>query len=73
MPASLVKLSVVDYPLEHGHEYALSIATRPFDHHIYGRRLVNQLTDASWLGGRIGLNAWRGKTLFRDIKVRLLM
>ncbi|MEZ4711035.1 MAG: sigma-70 family RNA polymerase sigma factor [Caldilineaceae bacterium] len=72
--ASLVKLSVVDYPLAHGHEYALSIATRGHSITTYmDGALVNQLTDASWLGGRVGLNVWQGKTLFRDIKVRLLM
>ncbi|MCB0089633.1 MAG: RNA polymerase sigma factor [Caldilineaceae bacterium] len=71
--SSQVKLSVVDYPLEHGHGYALSIATRGHSITTYmDGALVNQLTDATWLGGRVGLNVWKGKTLFRDMKLRLL-
>ncbi|MEZ4868288.1 MAG: sigma-70 family RNA polymerase sigma factor [Caldilineaceae bacterium] len=69
----LVKLSVVDYPLEHGRDYALSIATRGHSITTYiDGALVNQLTDATWLGGQVGLNVWQGKTLFRDLRVRLL-
>jgi RNA polymerase sigma-70 factor (ECF subfamily) len=70
---SLVRLSVVDYPLEHKREYAVSIAAR--DHSITSYvdgALVNQVTDGAWLHGQIGLNIWRSKTLFRDIRVRLL-
>lgn len=70
--ASQIKLSVVDYPLEHGREYALSIATRGHSITTYvDGALVNQLTDAAWLGGQVGLNVWQGKTLYRDVRVRL--
>lgn len=70
---SLVKLSVVDYPLAHQHEYAVTIAAR--DHSIttyIDGALVNQVTDSAWLYGQIGLNIWEAKTLFRDIRVRVL-
>ncbi|MFN8493319.1 MAG: sigma-70 family RNA polymerase sigma factor [Caldilineaceae bacterium] len=70
---NLTKLSVVNYPLVHQHEYALTIAAR--DHSIttyVDGALVNQVTDNAWLHGRIGLNIWEAKTLFRDIRVRLL-
>lgn len=71
--AEMVKLSVVNYPLEHGREYALSIATRGHSITTYlDGALVNQLTDAAWLGGQVGLNVWHGKTLFRDMQIRLL-
>ena len=69
----LVKLSVVNYPLKHKHEYAVSIAAR--DHSIttyVDGALVNQVTDGPWLQGQIGLNIWHAKTLYRDIRVRLL-
>jgi RNA polymerase sigma-70 factor (ECF subfamily) len=69
----LVKLSVVNYPLEHQREYAVSVAVR--DHSITSYvdgALVNQVTDGAWLHGQIGLNVWYAKTLFRDIRVRLL-
>jgi RNA polymerase sigma-70 factor (ECF subfamily) len=68
-----VRLSVVDYPLEHKRDYAVSIAAR--DHSIttyVDGALVNQVTDGAWLHGQIGLNIWHSKTLFRDIRVRLL-
>jgi len=71
--ASLVKLSVVNYPLEHERDYAVNIAAR--DHSIttyIDGALVNQVTDDSWLQGRIGLNTWESKTLYRDIQLRLL-
>ena len=69
----MTKLSVVNYPLEHGREYSLSIATRGHSITTYiDGALVNQLTDATWLGGQVGLNVWHGKTLFRDMQVRLL-
>ncbi|MCB0065434.1 MAG: RNA polymerase sigma factor [Caldilineaceae bacterium] len=71
--SELTKLSVVNYPLEHGREYALSIATRGHSITTYmDGALVNQLTDATWLGGQVGLNVWHGKTLYRDMQVRLL-
>lgn len=70
---NLVKLSVVNYPLVHQREYALTIAAR--DHSIttyIDGALVNQVTDSAWLQGQIGLNIWEAKTLFRDLKVRVL-
>ena len=71
--STLVKLSVVDYPLAHQREYAVTIAAR--DHSIttyIDGALVNQVTDSAWLHGQIGLNIWEAKTLFRDIRVRVL-
>lgn len=68
-----MKLSVVNYPLAHQREYALTIAAR--DHSIttyIDGALVNQVTDSAWLQGQIGLNIWEAKTLFRDLKVRAL-
>ena len=67
------KLSVVNYPLEHGREYALTLAT--IDHSIttyVDGALVNQVSDGGWLQGAIGLSVWNAKTLFRDIRVRFL-
>lgn len=67
------KLDVVNYPLRDGTEYALNIAVR--DHSIttyVNGALVNRVTDGSWFHGKIGLNVWQAKTLFRDIRVRLL-
>jgi len=67
------KLDVVNYPLRDGTEYALTIAVR--DHSIttyVNGALVNRVTDGSWFHGKIGLNVWQAKTLFRDIRVRLL-
>lgn len=67
------KLDVVNYPLRDGTEYALNIAVR--DHSIttyVNGALVNRVTDGAWFHGKIGLNAWQAKTLFRDIRVRLL-
>lgn len=69
----LTRLSVVDYPLEHQREYAVSIAARDHSLTTYvDGALVNQVADGSWLQGRIGLNVWHAKTLFRDIHIRLL-
>jgi hypothetical protein len=70
---SEAKLDVVNYPLREGTEYALNIAIR--DHSItsyINGALVNRVTDGSWFHGKIGLHAWQAKTLFRDIRVRLL-
>ncbi|MCB0334855.1 MAG: sigma-70 family RNA polymerase sigma factor [Bdellovibrionales bacterium] len=71
--AEVVKLSVVNYPLAHQREYSLSLATRGHSITTYiDGAIVNQLTDATWLGGQVGLNVWHGKTLFRDLRIRLL-
>jgi RNA polymerase sigma-70 factor (ECF subfamily) len=68
-----VKLDVVNYPLRHGTEYALNIAIRGHSITTYvNGALVNRVTDGSWFHGKIGLHAWQSKTLFRDIRVRLL-
>lgn len=67
------KLDVVNYPLRDGTEYALTIAMR--DHSIttyVNGALVNRVTDGTWFHGKIGLHAWQAKTLFRDVRVRLL-
>lgn len=67
------KLSVVNYPFEHGHDYAVTVAAR--DHSIttyIDGALVNQVTDDSWLTGQVGLNIWQSKTLYRDIRIRVL-
>lgn len=70
---NLVKLSVVNYPLEHGREYAVCIAIRSHSITTYiNGALVNQVTDASCPRGMVGLNVWYSKTLFRDIQVRIL-
>lgn len=71
--ASVVKLSVVNYPLQHEREYAVNIAAR--DHSIttyIDGALVNQVTDDVFDQGKIGLTVWESKTLFRDIQLRLL-
>ncbi|MEZ4733691.1 MAG: sigma-70 family RNA polymerase sigma factor [Caldilineaceae bacterium] len=68
-----VKLSVVDYPLTHQHEYAVTVAARGHSITTYiDGALVNQVTDGAWLHGQVGLNIWEAKTLFRDIRVRVL-
>jgi len=70
---TLTRLSVVDYPLEHQREYAVNIAARGHSITTYvDGALVNQVTDDFSLNGRIGLNVWQSKTLFRDIRYRLL-
>lgn len=68
-----VRLSVVNYPLSHQREYAVMIAARDYSLTTYiDGALVNQVTDDALLHGQIGLNVWESKTLFRDIRVRLL-
>lgn len=68
-----VKLSVVDYPLAHQREYAVTVAARGHSITTYiDGALVNQVTDGAWLHGQIGLNIWEAKTLFRDVRVRVL-
>ena len=67
------KLDVVNYPLRHGTEYAVTIAVRDQSITTYiNGALVNRVTDGSWYHGKIGLNVWQAKTLFRDIRMRLL-
>ena len=70
---TLTRLSVVNYPVECEREYAVSIAARDQSITTYvDGALVNQLTDPSFADGGIGLNVWRSKTLYRDVRVRLL-
>lgn len=67
----LTLLSVVNYPLEHQREYAVSIAARGQSLTTYiDGALVNQVADASIGAGGVGPNVWHGKTLFRDLKIR---
>lgn len=65
------KLSVVNYPLEHGREYDVMVAARgaSLTSYIDGR-LVNQLTDTSLSTGGIALAVWHSKTAFRDVRIR---
>ena len=67
------KLSVVNYPLEHGREYAVDIAARGESITTYiDGALVNQVRDDAIPQGQISLNVWESKTLYRDIRVRTL-
>ena len=72
-PEGLTKLSVVNYPIEHGQEYDVQIAARgaSLTSYIDGK-LVNQVTDFSYQSGSIALNVWECKTAFRDLRFRLL-
>ncbi len=70
---ALALLSVVNYPLEHEREYAVGIAARGWSITTYmDGALVNQVTDFSFRAGRVGLNIWQAKTLFREVRFRLL-
>ncbi|MCC7409073.1 MAG: sigma-70 family RNA polymerase sigma factor [Phycisphaeraceae bacterium] len=65
------KLSVVNYPLEHGREYDVMVAARGASLTTYiDGRLVNQLTDTSLSTGGIALAVWHSKTAFRDVRIR---
>ncbi|MEM7532621.1 MAG: sigma-70 family RNA polymerase sigma factor [Chloroflexota bacterium] len=68
-----IKLSVVHYPFEHGQDYPVTIMAceHSITSYINGA-LVNQVTDGSWMHGQVGLTIWESKTLYRDIRVRLL-
>ena len=67
------RLSVVNYPLEHGREYAVTIAARGASLTTYvDGALVNQVTDATLKRGRVALNGWHSRTLYRDPRYRLL-
>jgi len=69
----LVKLSTVNYTLERDREYDVQIAAR--DHSIttyIDGELVNQLTDDTWSRGRVALSIWHAKTLYRDLRYRVL-
>jgi hypothetical protein len=69
----LTLLSVVNFPVEHQREYAISIAARGQSLTTYiDGALVNQVTDSSIRSGGAGPNVWHGKALFRDMQVRHL-
>lgn len=69
----MTRLSVVNFPLEHQREYAVSIAPRGQSITTYvDGALVNQVTDGVFPCGGVGLNVWHSKTLFRDVQVRHL-
>ncbi|MEM7130761.1 MAG: sigma-70 family RNA polymerase sigma factor [Chloroflexota bacterium] len=68
-----IKLSVVNYPLEHGREYAVDIAARGESITTYiDGALVNQVRDSTISQGQITLNVWEARTLYRDIRLRTL-
>jgi len=69
----LTRLSVVNYPVEVQRQYAISVAARGGSLTTYiDGALVNQVTDLSLPAGRIGLNVWQAKTLYRDIRLCLM-
>ncbi|MEO2006229.1 MAG: sigma factor-like helix-turn-helix DNA-binding protein [Candidatus Poribacteria bacterium] len=69
----LVKLSTVNYPVERGREYAVGIAARGHSITSYvDGAVVNQLTDDTWQSGRVGLEVWQSKTLYRSMRYRVL-
>lgn len=69
----LTKLSVVNYPLEHGQEYDVQIAARDASLTSYiDGKLVNQVTDFTYNTGVIALNVWQSKVAFRDLRFRHL-
>ena len=67
------RLSVVDFPLQHGQEYQLRVAARgaSITSYINGR-LVNQTTDFEMKRGKLGLFAWHSVTRYRAPRYRLL-
>ena len=69
----LARLSAVNYPLEHGREYAIDIAARgqSITTCIDGA-VVNQVTDDTWTHGRVALSIWASKTLYRNMRYRTL-
>jgi len=72
-PAGLEKLSTVNYPVERGREYTIGIAARGHSITTYvDGALVNQLTDDAWARGRVGLTVWKSKTLYREMRYRVL-
>jgi RNA polymerase sigma-70 factor (ECF subfamily) len=69
----LTRLSAVNYPLEYAREYAVSVAARGQSITTYiDGALVNQVTDDTWRHGRVALNIWHSKTLYRDMRYRVL-
>jgi RNA polymerase sigma-70 factor, ECF subfamily len=69
----LTTLSAVNYPLEHQREYSVNIAARGQSITTYvDGALVNQVTDGTYSHGRIALNVWHSKSLYRDLRYRVL-
>ena len=68
----VTKLSVVNFPLEKGREYHLIISARHRSLTTYiDGKLVNQVTDASYDGGGIGIAMWWDtRAKYRDPKIR---
>ena len=69
----LARLSAVNYPLEHGREYAIDIAARGQSITTYiDGAVANQVTDDAWTHGRVALSIWASKTLYRKMRYRTL-
>ena len=68
----VTKLSVVNYALEKGREYHLFISARHRSLTTYiDGKLVNQVTDARFDGGGIGIAMWWDtRATYRDPKIR---
>lgn len=68
----VTKLSVVNYALEKGREYHLIISARHRSLTTYiDGKLVNQVTDARYDGGGIGIAMWWDtRATYRDPKIR---
>ncbi|MEO2002969.1 MAG: hypothetical protein ABGY41_02595, partial [Candidatus Poribacteria bacterium] len=59
--------------LSRDREYAVQIAARDDSITTYiDGELVNQLTDDTWKRGRVALSIWHAKTLYRDLRYRVL-
>ena len=70
---ALERLSVVDFPTEHGREYHLRVAARGASITTYvDGKLVNQVTDFEMKRGKLGLLAWHSVTRFRAPRYREL-
>ncbi|MDE3000011.1 MAG: hypothetical protein OXU79_13120 [Gemmatimonadota bacterium] len=68
----VTKLSVVNYALEKGREYHLIISARHQSLTTYiDGKLVNQVTDARYGGGGVGIAMWWDtRATYRDPKIR---
>ena len=68
----VTKLSVVNYPLEKGREYNLVISARHRSLTTYiDGKLINQVTDASYDSGGVGIAMWWDtRAKYRDPKIR---
>ena len=68
----VTKLSVVNYPLEKGREYHLVISARHRSLTTYiDGKLINQVTDASYDSGGVGIAMWWDtRAKYREPKIR---